>query len=116
MIYKKIQSHASGNYIKLSTHKSRKVLKQIQGKNYQEAKLILEFMPYKACKIIIKILKSALHNISQKNNNNINKNNLIIKEAFVNRGPIIKKSRFRARARTFSINKPTCHITIKVTT
>nr|YP_009394173.1 ribosomal protein L22 [Rhodomela confervoides]ARW62735.1 ribosomal protein L22 [Rhodomela confervoides] len=114
MTNNRVQSHASAKYVRLSTHKSRRVLQQIQGKNYQEARLILEFMPYKACKIIIKILESALNNISQKTNSEINKKELVIKEAFANRGPVLKRFQPRAQGRAFPIRKPTCHITIKV--
>ena len=111
---KRLQCHASAKYIRTSTHKSRRVLKQIQGKNYSEARLMLEFMPYRVCKVIIKILESALSNISQKANNEINKQELIIKEAFVNKGPVLKRFQPRAQGRAFPIRKPTCHITIKL--
>nr|YP_009122107.1 50S ribosomal protein L22 [Choreocolax polysiphoniae]AJH65865.1 50S ribosomal protein L22 [Choreocolax polysiphoniae] len=110
----KIKYSLNAKYIKLSTYKSQRVLKQIQGKNYSEVKLILDFMPYKACKIIIKLLEVALNNLSQKTNNMINKNRLLIKEAFINKGPTIKRFRPRALGKTFLIHKLTCHITIKI--
>lgn len=110
------KSQATAKYIRLSTHKSQRVLRQIKGKNYDEARLILEFMPYKACKIIAKVLKSALNNISQKTNKELNKKQLIIKEAFANKGPVLKRFKPRAQGRAFPIRKPTCHITIKLET
>nr|YP_009392312.1 ribosomal protein L22 [Osmundaria fimbriata]ARW60874.1 ribosomal protein L22 [Osmundaria fimbriata] len=110
----RIESHAITKYIRISSYKSRKVLKQIQGKNYQEARLILEFMPYRACKIIIKTLESALNNISQKTDKQINKKDILIKEAIANKGPILKRFQPRAQGRAFSIHKPTCHIKIKL--
>nr|YP_009397484.1 ribosomal protein L22 [Dasyclonium flaccidum]ARW66670.1 ribosomal protein L22 [Dasyclonium flaccidum] len=113
---KKSNSQAIGKYIRVSTHKSRRVLQQIKGKNYNEARLILEFMPYRVCKTIIKILESAFSNISQQTNYNINKKELIIKEAFANKGPILKRFQPRAQGRAFPIQKPTCHITIKLET
>lgn len=107
-----IQSQAIGKYLRLSTHKVRRVLNQIRGKNYNEAKLILEFMPYKPCHMIHKILESAANNITQ--NNNINKKQLRIKKAFVDKGPTLKRFQPRAQGRAFPIHKPTCHITIIV--
>lgn len=109
-----IRSQASAKYIRLSTHKSRRILQQIKGKNYDKARLMLEFMPYRACKTIIKVLESALNNISQQTNKEINKKHLVIKEAFANKGPILKRFQPRAQGRAFPIKKPTCHITIKL--
>nr|YP_009393762.1 ribosomal protein L22 [Caloglossa beccarii]ARW62324.1 ribosomal protein L22 [Caloglossa beccarii] len=110
-------SKATNKYLRLSTHKARRVLEQIKGKTYNEAMLILQFMPYRACKAITKILKSALHNIqNNKAQIEINKNQLIIKQAFANQGPTLKRFRPRAQGRAFPIRKPTCHITIEVET
>lgn len=99
-------------YLRLSPNKVRRILDQIRGKQYQEAMLILEFMPYKPCKTIKKILESAANNAVH--NHKLNKNNLIIKQAFANEGPRLKRFQPRAQGRAFSIHKPTCHITITV--
>lgn len=109
----KQETQAIGKYIRLSVQKTRRVLDQIRGKKYQDALLLLEFMPYKPCKVIKKILISASHNIST---NNINRNELIIIEAFANEGPKLKRFQPRAQGRAFPIHKPTCHITIKLST
>lgn len=111
---KLITSQAVAKYIRLSIYKSQRVLKQIKGKSYDEARLILEFMPYRACEIIIKVLESALSNISQQTSEEVNKKKLKVKEAFVNKGPILKRFQPRAQGRAFPIHKPTCHITIKL--
>lgn len=108
------KSQAIAKYIRVSTHKSQRVLKQIKGKSYDEARLILEFMPYRVCKTVSKVLESALNNISQQTNKEINKKELIIKEAFANRGPVLKRFQPRAQGRAFPVHKPTCHITIKL--
>nr|YP_010850670.1 ribosomal protein L22 [Lophurella hookeriana]WGH13429.1 ribosomal protein L22 [Lophurella hookeriana] len=108
----KIQSQAITKYIRTSQYKSRRVLQQIQGKRYSEARLMLEFMPYKACKIIIKTLDSAFHNINQ--NQSIDKQKVKIIEAYANKGPVLKRFQPRAQGRAFPIRKPTCHIIIKL--
>nr|YP_010196816.1 hypothetical protein LKZ11_pgp063 [Gracilaria cliftonii]UAD84620.1 hypothetical protein [Gracilaria cliftonii] len=105
------QIQAVGKYLRLSTQKTRRILHQIKGKNYQEAILILEFMPYKPCKIIKKILESAGHNAL---NLKYEKQNLIIHQAFANEGPKLKRFQPRAQGRAFKIQKPTCHITIRL--
>lgn len=108
------QAKSSGKYLRLSSHKARRVLEQIRGKQYQDAILILKFMPYKACKNIIKILESAANNLLNKNKEQINKNELIITHAFADNGPKLKRFQPRAQGRAFPIHKPTCHITIEV--
>lgn len=103
---------AIGKYIRLSPKKAARILNQIRGKSYQEAKLILEFIPYKGCKIIKKILDSAVSNITH---NTIENTKIIfIKQAIVSQGPKLKRFQPRAQGRAFPIHKPTCHITIYV--
>lgn len=109
-----IKTHAIAKYLRISSHKVRRVLDQIRGKNYNEAKLILGFMPYRSCQQINKVLESAFNNMKQINQDNLNKDQLIIKSAFVNEGPTLKRFQPRAQGRAFPIHKPTCHITIQL--
>lgn len=104
---------AQGKYLRLSTNKVRRVLDQIRGKKCQEAILILEFLKYKPCKTIKKILESAIHNAEH--NNKEDRTKLIISYAFANEGRKLKRFQPRAQGRAFPIHKPTCHIVIKVT-
>lgn len=108
-----IQAKASGKYLRISSHKARRVIDQIRGKNYKEALLMLQFMPYKPCSIIIKILESAISNIKYKDNN-INLNDIRILKIYADKGPTMKRFQPRAQGRAFPIHKPTCHITILV--
>lgn len=109
-------SKAINKYLRLSTHKARRVLEQIKGKTYNEAILILQFMPYKPCKDVLKTLKSAFYNMQNNNKKQVNKNQLTIKKAFANQGPTLKRFRPRAQGRAFPIKKATCHITIELET
>lgn len=108
------QSSATTKYIRLSPNKVRRILTQIRGKKYQDAIMILEFMPYRPCMIIKKILKSAANNAI--NQYGQTKEQLIISEAFANEGPTLKRFQPRAQGRAFKIQKPTCHITLKLIT
>jgi large subunit ribosomal protein L22 len=96
----------------MSPRKVRRVLDQIRGKSYREALIILEFMPYKACEPIIKVLRSAVANAEH--NNGLNPADLVISEAFADAGPTLRRFRPRAQGRAYQIRKPTCHITIAV--
>ena len=108
------QSSATSKYVRLSTQKVRRILDQIRGKKYQDALMILEFMPYRPCKTIKKILISAVNNGIK--NHGYTKEEIIISHAFANQGPKLKRFQPRAQGRAFQIQKPTCHITLKITT
>lgn len=103
---------AVAKYIRMSPHKVRRVLDQIRGRSYQEALMMLEFMPYRACGPIWQVLHSAAANAQ--NNFGLDKKNLIVDIAYANEGPKLKRIRPRAQGRAYKILKPTCHITIVV--
>ena len=103
---------AVGRYIRMSPRKVRRVLNQIRGKTYKEALMLLEFMPYKACGPVWQVIYSAAANAEH--NFNLNKENLIISEAFADQGPVFRRFRPRAQGQGYGIRKPTCHIAITV--
>ncbi len=103
---------ASARYVRMSPHKVRRVLDQIRGRSYREALIILEFMPYRACEPILKVLRSAAANAEH--NEGLNRAELLITQAYADQGPTLKRYRPRAQGRAYQIRKPTCHITIAV--
>nr|YP_009399149.1 ribosomal protein L22 [Taenioma perpusillum]ARW68546.1 ribosomal protein L22 [Taenioma perpusillum] len=105
---------ATGKYLRLSPNKARRVLEQIKGKKYSEARLILKFIPYKCSKTIDKILNSAFYNMQNISKISLDKNSIIIKNALADEGPILKRFQPRAQGRAFPIRKPTCHIMIEI--
>ena len=107
------EARAVSKYIRMSPSKIRRVLQQIQGKSYRDALLILEFLPYSSCEPIIKVLRSAAANA--KNNFGFDETKLVVKEAFADQGPVMKRFRPRAQGRAYRILKATSHITIIVT-
>lgn len=109
-INSKLQIRALGKKIHMSPHKVRKVIDQIRGKTYEESLILLNFMPYRACEPILKVVSSAAANANH--NFGLQKSNLYIYEAKVDQGPILKRFRPRAQGRGFPIHKPTCYITI----
>ena len=101
---------AVAKYIRMSPHKIRRVLDQIRGRSYQEALMILEFLPYNASGPIWQVVHSAAANA--KHNYGFDKKKLIINEVFANEGPKLKRIRPRAQGRAYKILKSTCHITV----
>jgi large subunit ribosomal protein L22 len=110
MELQKNEVRAVSKYIRMSPSKIRRVLRQIQGKTYAEALLLLEFMPYASCKPIIKVLRFATANA--KNNLGLDEKTLRVKSAFADQGPTMKRFRPRAQGRAYRIQKATSHITI----
>ena len=104
---------ATSKYIRISPTKINIIIKKIRGKSYKEALQILKFLPQKAGAIVWQTLYSAVSNAT--NNFDFEKDTLLINEAYVNQGPILKRIRPRAQGRAFAIEKKMSHITISVT-
>nr|YP_009710229.1 ribosomal protein L22 [Tetrataenium yunnanense]QFX74380.1 ribosomal protein L22 [Tetrataenium yunnanense]UNI92634.1 ribosomal protein L22 [Tetrataenium yunnanense] len=108
----KTEVYALGQHISMSAHKARRVVDQIRGRSYEETLMILELMPYRACYPILKLVYSAAANANY--NMDSNESNLVISKAQVSEGTATNKLKPRARGRSFTIKRPTCHITIVV--
>lgn len=107
-----VEVKAIARYIRMSPHKVRRVLDQIRGRSYREALIILEFMPYRACDPILKVLRSAAANAEH--NAGLDRATLIVSKAYADGGPSLRRYRPRAQGRAYQIRKPTCHITVAV--
>lgn len=103
---------AEAKIVRMSPLKVRRVLNQIQGCSYEEALILLRFLPYRACHPVAKVLKSAASNAL--NNFSIPTSYLHIEKAIVEKGPILKRIRPRAKGRMFPIKKRTSNIRIIV--
>nr|YP_009113617.1 ribosomal protein L22 [Ceratozamia hildae]AFR13793.1 ribosomal protein L22 [Ceratozamia hildae]BAR93501.1 ribosomal protein L22 [Ceratozamia hildae] len=101
---------ALAKHVRMSAHRARRVINQIRSRSYEQALMILEFMPYRACYPILQLIPSAAANANH--NMGLNKANLFVSRAEVNEGAVLKRSRPRAQGRGYPIQKPTCHITI----
>ena len=106
------ETKAIARYIRMSPFKVRRVLDQIRGRSYREALIILEFMPYRACEPVLKVLRSAVANAEH--NVGLDPTTLVITKAYADMGPSLKRFRPRAQGRAYQIRKPTCHITVAV--
>ena len=103
---------AIAKYVRMSPSKVRRVLNQIRGRSYQDALIILEFMPYAACEPVRKVLRSAVANAEH--NEGLDATSLVVSTAFADQGPTLKRFRPRAQGRAYQIQKKTCHITVAV--
>src|SRR3989344_1620026 len=101
---------AKTKWVKSSDRKLSRVIEMIRSKRGLEAGTILKFMPQKGARIVEKVLKSAIANA--KNNFKLDEAALVVKEAYANKGVIMKRFQPRARGRAFPIKKRTSHVTI----
>jgi len=97
-------------YLRIAPRKVRLVADLIRGKSAAEAETLLRFVRKKAATPINKLLKSAI--ATAKNDFQLEKSNLYISKIMVGEGPTLKRYRFRAQGRIYSIMKRTSHITL----
>ncbi|MCA1032767.1 50S ribosomal protein L22 [Bacillus timonensis] len=108
-----MQAKAVARTVRIAPRKARLVIDLIRGKQVGEAVAILRHTPKAASPIVEKLLNSAIANAEH--NYEMDVNNLVVTEAYVNEGPTLKRFRPRAMGRASQINKRTSHITIVVT-
>ncbi|EHL76506.1 50S ribosomal protein L22 [Bacillus smithii] len=107
-----MQAKAVAKTVRIAPRKARLVVDLIRGKQVGEAVAILRLTPKAASPIVEKVLKSAIANAEH--NYDMDVNNLVVSEAYVDEGPTLKRFRPRAMGRASQINKRTSHITIVV--
>lgn len=103
---------ASLRDIKSSTQKAHLVLELIRGKPVERALNDLTFCRKKLAPITKKLLLSAIANAE--NNHSLNVDNLVVAQAFADKGAYLKRWMQRAKGRAAPVLKHRCHITIIV--
>ncbi|MDH5752308.1 MAG: 50S ribosomal protein L22 [Deltaproteobacteria bacterium] len=104
---------ASVRNIRISPRKVRLVVNLIRGKNIGQALGILDNTNKRSAPIVKTLLKSAVANAEQKDEN-IEVDSLVVKKAFVDAGQTLKRWRPRAMGRATPIRKRTSRITLMV--
>ncbi|MEA2225190.1 MAG: large subunit ribosomal protein [Solirubrobacteraceae bacterium] len=107
-----VRAHA--RYVRTSARKARMVCGHLRGKSVQEARAILAFTPREVARDWSKLLESAVANAES--NHELVEDELIVREAYADEGPTIKRFRPRAMGRATPIRKRTTHLTIALTT
>ncbi len=112
-----MEAKAIHKYIGSSPRKMRLVVDLIRGVNVERALEILHFQPKHASKDAEKVLRSAVANLMNKEDSGrIQPSELIVKEAYVNQGPTLKRISPAPMGRAYRIRKRSCHLTIVVST
>lgn len=103
---------ATSKFVRGSHFKFRRYCELIRGKKAQKALDILDHMPSSNARVIFKTLQSAIANADH--NESISIDELEVKAAYADKGPIMKRFRPRARGRATPIKKRLSHVTIVV--
>ena len=106
------QAQAIAKMQRISPIKARLVVDMIRGKKVNEALAILSNTNKKAAVMVKNTLNSAIANAT--NNHDMKLENLYVKEARVDAGPVMKRILFDSRGRIGHKDKRTSHIVIKV--
>ncbi len=112
-----MEAKALHRHIGSSPRKMRLVVDMIRGKSVDKAMEILHFSPQLAAKYAEKVLKSAVANLYQKDEElDADTSDLYVKEVFVNAGPHLKRMLPAPMGRAYRIRKRSNHLTIVVAT
>jgi ribosomal protein L22 len=86
----------------------------LRGRSVPEARAVLSFTPRGVAREWSKLLESAVANAEH--NNELREDDLVVREAYADVGPTIKRYRPRALGRATPIHKRTSHLTITLST
>lgn len=98
------------NYLRISPRKVRAVAKILKGLEVDQAEFQLKHIAKRSAKPLLKLLNSAVANA--KNNHNLDKNYLYIKDLIVNEGVKLKRFKPKGFGMVMPIQKKTSHIKI----
>lgn len=114
-----MEARAIARHVRMSPRKVRLVVDQIRGKPVNEAYALLQFSKKGAAEPVGKTLRSAVANAQVKSQDEgavLDVDDLVVREAFVDEGPTLRRWRARAQGRASPIRKRTSHITVVVDT
>jgi len=103
---------AVAKYVRISPQKVQRIIGAVKGKSVEKALIILQFMPQKAARIVLKTIRSAVANAEQHPEYDVDVDSLFIENIVADQGPTLKRFRARARGRGARILKRTSHITV----
>jgi large subunit ribosomal protein L22 len=99
---------AKHRFADMSARKIRPFATLIRGRRADEALELLRFLPNKSARLLEQVLKSALGNAEDKGARHID--DLVVTEARVDGGPMIKRIQPRARGTAYVIRRRYSHI------
>lgn len=106
---------ATHRFARISARKVRPLADLVRGKFADEALDILKYQPHRGARMLEKVLKSAVGNAQDADQNRgraAGPERLVITDARIDGGPMFKRIRPRARGMAYGILRRTAHITV----
>jgi large subunit ribosomal protein L22 len=104
---------AEARFIRISAQKARLVVDLIRGRRANDAIIVLKSVNKRIAPAVEKVLHSAIAN-AQNRDENVDVDNLIVAEAYVNEGPRQKRIRPAPMGRAYRYVRRSAHIVVKV--
>lgn len=98
-------------FARISARKARLIVDMIRGREAQDALNILKFSPNRAAVMIYKVLHAAIASAEMAE---ANTEALVVSEARIDEGPVMKRFQPKDRGRAHPILKRTSHIIVAV--
>jgi large subunit ribosomal protein L22 len=112
-----MQARAESRHLRQSPRKMRLVIDLIRGRDVGEAYALLQYSKKKASLAVDKTLRSAVANArvkAEEAGELLDVDDLYVREAYVNQGPVFKRWRAAAMGRAVPIRHPTSHVVVVV--
>ena len=110
-----MEAVAKAKYVRQSARKVRQVADVVRGKPVNQALSTLHFTPKKAAETVEKTLLSAVSNFMNTDEGaNVDPDDLVVSEIYVDEGPTAKRFQPRAMGRATPIRKRSSHLTVVV--
>jgi large subunit ribosomal protein L22 len=109
-----IQAEATARYVRTSAQKAGLVLALIRGKDVNQALATLQFTRKAIAEDILKVLRSAIANATNKDGFSGDVDKLFVSACYANQGPSAKRVRPAPMGRAFRVLKRTAHISVHV--
>ncbi len=108
---------ASARMVRMTARKARLVMDVVRGRPVPEALTYLRFIYRRAAPYISKVIESAVANAEDHANRNgydIDSAKMVVSQARVDEGPMLKRFKARSRGQAGMIQKKTCHLIVSV--
>jgi len=112
-----VSARAQARHVRVTPMKARRVVDLIRGMRAEQALAVLKFAPQSASEPVYKVVASAVANArftAERDSRRLDVEDLVVREAYVDEGPTLKRFRPRAQGRAFRVRKRTSHITVVV--
>ena len=107
-----MEAQAAHRYVRLSPRKARLVADLVRGKPVGDAIGVLQQLPKKAARVLVKALKAVVANAESTQRVDVDR--LYVKRITVDEGPTMKRFLPRAHGRATMIRKRSSHLTVVV--